>query len=122
MYYKEWERSPYSTVQNVTILNSQNEWESQTLSSREKVGTPPQKLKKINNKQVFIIGNGESRQEIDLAELNQYGKTYGCNALYRDYTPDALIAVDHRMSLQIYRSGYSIDNTKKFSELFYKYS
>ena len=70
----------------------------------------------INNKQVFVIGNGESRQGIDLAELNQYGKTYGCNALYRDYTPDALIAVDHRMAHQIYWTGYSIDNVCYFRD------
>ena len=70
----------------------------------------------INSKTVFIIGNGESRQGIDLAELNQYGKTYGCNALYRDYTPDALIAVDHRMAHQIYWTGYSIDNVCYFRD------
>ena len=116
MYYKEWERSPYSTVQNVMNLNSQNEWEPQASFSRGTVGTPLQNKIMINNKQVFIIGNGESRREIDLAELNQYGKTYGCNALYRDYTPDALIAVDHRMAHQIYWTGYSIDNVCYFRD------
>ena len=109
MYYKEWERSHYSTVQSVMNLNSQNEWEPQASSLKVTAGTPLQNKIMINNKQVFIIGNGESRQGIDLAELNQYGKTYGCNALYRDYTPDALIAVDHRMVHQIYWSGYAID-------------
>ena len=116
MYYKESTRDHWSTVQNVTHLNSQNEWEPLPLSSKVKVGTPPQNSIMINNKTVFIIGNGESRREIDLAELNQYGKTYGCNALYRDYTPDALIAVDHRMAHQIYWTGYSIDNVCYFRD------
>ena len=66
MYYKEWERSHYSTVPNVMNLNSQNEWERQALSSKVKVGTPRQKPKMINSKQVFIIGNGESRIDFDL--------------------------------------------------------
>ena len=116
MYYKESTTDHWSTVQNVTNLNSQGDWESQLSSSKVKVGTPPQNQIMINNKTVFIIGNGESRQRIDLAELNQYGRTYGCNALYRDYTPDALIAVDHRMAHQIYWTGYPIDNVCYFRD------
>ena len=116
MYYKDSTREPWSTVQSVMSLNSQNEWEPQTSSSKVTVGTPLQNKIMINNKQVFIIGNGESRRGIDLAELNQYGKTYGCNALYRDYTPDALIAVDHRMAHQIYWSGYPLDNVCYFRD------
>ena len=69
MYYKEWERNPYSTVQSVPNPNLQNEWEPQSLSSREMGGTPLQKPKMINNKQVFIIGNGESRIGFDLEKL-----------------------------------------------------
>ena len=40
-------------------------------------------------KRVFCIGNGESRRGVNLDLLRPYGKIYGCNALYRDYKPDA---------------------------------
>ena len=46
-------------------------------------------------KRVFIIGNGESRKGFDLANLRQHGTIYGCNAIYRDFMPDVLTAVDH---------------------------
>ena len=44
---------------------------------------------------VFCIGNGESRKGLDLESLRPLGKIYGCNALYRDFAPDVLTAVDH---------------------------
>ena len=44
-------------------------------------------------KNLFIIGNGESRKYHELDHLNLYGKIYGCNALYRDFTPDGLYLV-----------------------------
>jgi hypothetical protein len=52
----------------------------------------------------FIIGNGPSRAGIDLTTLD--GTTYGCNALYRDFSPDYLIAVDQKMQEEILASGY----------------
>lgn len=45
----------------------------------------------------FVIGNGESRKGIDLNLLKPYGPIFGCNALYRDFVPDALITVDEQM-------------------------
>ena len=59
---------------------------------------------------VFCIGNGESRQSIDLLKLRPHGKIYGCNALYRDFTPDVLTAVDHGIMHEIYHSGYCDNN------------
>lgn len=58
----------------------------------------------INNQisnRAAVIGNGPSRLEFDLSVLNNpaglLGKdtlqTYGCNALYRNYSPDFLVAV-----------------------------
>ena len=58
----------------------------------------------------FVLGNGLSRQAIDLNCLRSYGKIYGCNALYRDFTPDVLIATDRPISAQIQESGYAIKN------------
>jgi len=59
---------------------------------------------------VFCIGNGESRKGFDLEQLRQYGKIYGCNALYRDFTPDVLVSVDKGIMHEIYHSGYCYEN------------
>jgi len=55
----------------------------------------------------FVLGNGVSRQAVDLNQLKPYGKIYGCNALYRDFTPDVLVATDRPISTQIQELGYS---------------
>ena len=56
-------------------------------------------------KRVFCIGNGESRQGYNLDKLKPFGKIYGCNAIYRDYMPDVLTAVDHGIMHEIYHAG-----------------
>lgn len=38
--------------------------------------------------------------------LREYGTIYGCNALYREFDPDFLIAVDVKMVNEIVSSGY----------------
>lgn len=58
----------------------------------------------------FCIGNGESRKPLNLDSLREYGKIIGCNALYRHFTPDVLISVDHEISHEVYRSGYCKEN------------
>lgn len=55
----------------------------------------------------FVLGNGVSRQLVDLNELQSRGKIYGCNALYRDFTPDVLVSTDTPISETIQNSGYS---------------
>jgi len=60
----------------------------------------------FNMKRVFCIGNGESRKVLDLEKLRPHGKIYGCNALYRDFTPDHLSAVDAGIMHEIYNSGF----------------
>ena len=56
-------------------------------------------------KRVFIIGNGESRKGFDLAKLRQHGTIYGCNAIYREFMPDVITAVDHGIMHEIYHAG-----------------
>lgn len=58
----------------------------------------------------FVLGNGVSRQTIDLIKLRQHGPIYGCNALYREYTPDVLVATDRPIATAIQESGYSARN------------
>ena len=65
---------------------------------------------------VFCIGNGESRKDFDLETLRPHGKIYGCNALYRDFTPDVITAVDMGIMHEIYNSGYAQDNQCVFRD------
>jgi hypothetical protein len=46
--------------------------------------------------QALVIGNGESRTNIDLYQFNDY-ITIGCNALHRDFVPNHLVCCDARM-------------------------
>lgn len=56
------------------------------------------------------LGNGQSRQGLNLNKLKQYATVIGCNAIYRDFTPDILVALDSRIAHEIYRSGYADTN------------
>lgn len=71
----------------------------------------------ISNRAV-VIGNGISRLELDsnlfnLLKNHRAGllasnavQTYGCNALYRDFNPDFLVANGPEIVEEIARSGY----------------
>lgn len=54
----------------------------------------------------FIVGNGITRQEFDLNKLTDKGVTFGCNALYRDYKSDYLIAIDPEIIKEVHTSDY----------------
>ena len=56
----------------------------------------------------YIIGNGPSRKGLDLDTLD--GTTFGCNALYRDYSPDYLVSGDSNIIKEICKSEYPKDN------------
>lgn len=71
---------------------------------------PPQKFEKIKSNFAFILGNGVSRKSIRPEDLKPLGKVYGCNAIYRTFTPDYLVAVDARMVMEITRTGYQLHN------------
>ena len=44
---------------------------------------------------LYIIGNGPSRLDFDMEKLEAYGcEWWGCNGIYRDYTPDILFVHD----------------------------
>ncbi len=58
----------------------------------------------------FVLGNGISRLEIPLDVMRHQGKIYGCNALYRDFTPDVLVATDRPIAAYIQESGYAKTN------------
>ena len=60
---------------------------------------------------VFVLGNGESRKQVDVNKLKERGSVYGCNAAYRDIKNlDGLICVDGGMIHEVYSSGYCSKN------------
>lgn len=58
----------------------------------------------------FVLGNGVSRLQVDLKTLENLGPIYGCNALYREFTPAVLISTDTPISQRIQQEGYSANN------------
>ena len=54
----------------------------------------------------FVLGNGKSRLNVDPKNFQEQGVVYGCNALYREFAPDYLVAVDVKMVNEIIASGY----------------
>ena len=54
-----------------------------------------------------VMGNGESRSWYNPDTKWDDVKTWGCNAVYRDATPDSLVAMDYAMQQEIYDSGYT---------------
>ena len=65
----------------------------------------------MNKSIAYAIGNGISRREIDVTLLRPRGTVYACNAIYREYTPDILVATDQGISKEIENSGYPSSNT-----------
>lgn len=57
-------------------------------------------------KVAFVLGNGTSRKPINLQQLKEHGTVYGCNALYREFDSNYLVAVDTKMILEINKAGY----------------
>ena len=74
--------------------------QNQPVTSNIVVDNPP-----TNSKIAFVIGNGTSRNPISLQSLKPFGKIYGCNAIYRDFIPDCLVAVDTKMVLELNKAG-----------------
>ena len=62
-------------------------------------------------KLAYIIGNGPSREQFDIAKLKGTGVIYGCNALYRDYSDliDFLVAIDPPIIDEITKSNFPKD-------------
>ena len=58
----------------------------------------------------FALGNGRSRLHLDPEQLQQTGPVYACNAIYREFTPDCLIATDPGISRAIQESGYALEH------------
>ena len=53
---------------------------------------------------VFVLGNGPSRANIDPSKLN--GTVIGCNACHRDFNPDVICAIDAGIISEITKSDF----------------
>ena len=63
------------------------------------------------NKPAFVLGNGTSRASLNHNNLLDKGTVYACNAMYREFEPHYLIAVDVKMINEIVASGYHKTHT-----------
>ena len=108
-------RSSYAGENVITRLTYENgEWKPET----EMV--PNQVFNTYTTTQALAIGNGESRLQFNLGLISThqgglYGtnrlQTYGCNALYRDFTPDFLVATGNNGIIsEIAESGFANEN------------
>jgi hypothetical protein len=69
--------------------------------------------------QAVVLGNGPGRERMNLSAIKRHRggllgaralQSYGCNALYRDFTPDFLVATSSSILKEIADSGYATDN------------
>ena len=85
-----------------------------------RVWTPKSILNEPDNPIAHIIGNGLSRKSLDLKLLNgqtggqegirSVGQSYGCNLLYKDFTPTFLFAFDKTIVKEIADTDYGDEN------------
>ena len=86
--------------------------------------------------QAVVFGNGLSRKRFDCSLIinhlsgilgSKTLQTYGCNAIYRDYTVDFLVVLDRIIAMEVMNSGYNhqnivytrVLNTLEFPKQFY---
>jgi len=74
---------------------------------------------------VIVLGNGESRKDIDLLPLTEHYTLIGCNAIHRDIAVDHLVCCDQRMVKEavttftnpIYTRSKYLTRTKNLKEV-----
>lgn len=92
------------------LLKEQQKLQNSVVAKPITVTETPEKIefskKNLATYPAIVVGNGTSRQPIDLKSLLKIGLVYGCNAQYREYDPHYLIAVDVKMVNEIIASGY----------------
>lgn len=109
---KQMYRPEYNGEEVVTDLyHDQNKWKA------TKEWIPNSVINNQISNQACIIGNGISRKDFNINAVINHGggllgrkklQTYGCNALYRDFTPDFLVAsgASDGIIAEIANSGY----------------
>ena len=89
------------------------DFEAQSWQDLNKQGIYISNVKLPENGTAYIIGNGQSRIGLDLELLG--GDIWGCNALFRDYTPDYLTIVDVSIMGECCKTKYPKYNKCYFS-------
>ena len=61
----------------------------------------------------YIVGNGLTRKDFDIIGIKEHGLApfpkgpiFACNAAYRDFTPDWLVAIDSKIIKEIFESQF----------------
>jgi hypothetical protein len=111
------DKSNYTKEQNKNLLEARRAQKSLQASIPTSSTTLKQISAHTNKEYGFVIGNGTSRQPINLTELKQFGKLYACNAVYREFDPDYLVAVDVKMILEINNKRYQYKNPNVWTNL-----
>ena len=103
------DKSKY-TKQEWLVIREQRRVSKMLQKAKKQKETSPLTNKVTNKSTAFVLGNGTSRANIDPSTLRPFGNIYGCNALYRTFNPDYLVAVDTKMILEINKAGYQNHN------------
>lgn len=106
------DKSQFSKSEWKSIKEQRRYQKSLKKTLQEKIITEEERnSSKFNeNKIAFVLGNGTSRQTIDLKNLRPHGTIYACNAIYREFVPDYLIAVDTKMIRELTANSYHLQN------------
>jgi hypothetical protein len=75
----------------------------------------------MSSKQVIVIGNGESRECINLHELKKNYILVGCNAVHRDINVEHLVCCDHRMIREVLKNPDAKDSLIYVRANWYQY-
>lgn len=59
---------------------------------------------------IVVIGNGKSRENLNLDKIHERAYTFGCNALYRDFAPDYLYTGDPPITHEVLSSDYILNH------------
>lgn len=103
----QYSKSEWKKIREQRRFEKQNKRAEKKLSEDFQYITGPTKNIGLQKKEIaFVLGNGTSRSSINPEDLRPFGNIYGCNALYRTFAPDYLVAVDTKMVLEINKSGY----------------
>ena len=86
---------------------TKTEWHKIREDRRRQKESNPETTK---NPPAFVLGNGVSRQSVDVDDLLPAGTVYGCNALYRTHSPHYLVAVDPKMVNEICKNQYHLEH------------
>jgi len=69
----------------------------------------------------LVVGNGESRNSVNLTKFIEDYETIGCNALHRDYVVDHLVCCDRRMVEESIESNNTINTQIYVREDWFRY-